>query len=73
MATALSLPLIDLPEQVLGDECEQLDERNAGVAFVEIGPLGSMERNPFEHLVQKVPVVGVVDEWQGRRHSRILS
>ena len=71
MATAPPLPLIDLPEQVLGEECEQLDERDAGVAFVEIGPLRSMDGNPFEHLAQKVPVVAVVD--QCKRHTRILS
>ena len=73
MATALPLPLVDLPEQVVGEEREQLDERDARVAFVEIGPLRGIDGDPFEHLVPKVLVVAVVDGWQQKRHTRILA
>lgn len=73
MATALPLPLGDLPEQVVGKEREQLDERDARVAFIEIGPLRCIDGDPFEHLFQKVPVVAVVDAWQRKRHTQILA
>src|ERR1043166_9164435 len=48
--TAAPLPLVEVPEERVGQECEQLDERDAGVACVEVGPLGRVDRDPRDEL-----------------------
>ena len=51
--TALPLPLVGLPEQGLGQKREQLEERDAGVAFVEITPRRRLHRDAPDNLTQE--------------------
>ena len=51
--TALPLPLVGLPEQGLGQKREQLEERDAGVAFVEITPRRRLHRDAPDNLAQE--------------------
>ena len=64
-ATALPLPLVDLPEQAVGQEREQLDERDAGVALVEISPLKRIDRDPPDELIPELLIAALVEDWHG--------
>jgi len=64
-ATALPLPLVDLPEHAVGQEREQLDERDAGVALVEISPLRRIDRNPPDELIPEILIAALVENWDG--------
>jgi len=62
--TASTLPLVDLPEQAFAQEREQLDEHDAGVALVEIGPLRGMNRDSPEDLGQELLIAALVETWR---------
>ena len=61
---ALPLPLVDLPEQSLGQKREQLEERDVGVAFVEISPRRRIHRNAPDNLAQERLKAALVNGWR---------
>ena len=67
------VPLRDLVravEQVLGQEREQLEQRDAGVALVEVRPLRVVDRDARQRLVDEVLVRARVDRGAGVDISR---
>ena len=59
-------------DEQLGHPREQLDQRDAGIRFVEIGPLGRVARDArarFRHEVRVRPVVDDGDEILDRHHA----
>jgi hypothetical protein len=63
--------LIASVKQALGQKCEHLDQRDSGIAAIEVGPLGIVDGNPRERLVEQVGVTTVVDRGDGERHRRL--
>ena len=61
--------LVEAEEQVLAEKREQLDERDAGIARVVIGPLRRVDRNAPHQLVAELLVRPVVEDRRWKRHA----
>jgi hypothetical protein len=64
--------LVAAVEQVLRQEGEDFDERDAGVAAVEVRPLGVVDGDARQRLAEQVLVFAVVDGRNDKRHERSL-
>lgn len=73
VTTALPLALVESPEQAFGQEREQLDESDAGIALVEVRPVRCIDRDPPEDFVQERLVDTVVDDGRGQRHRETMT
>ena len=57
--------LVGAVDQRLGQEGEQLEQRDARVAVVEVGPLRVVDRDPGQRLVDEVLVAAGLDDRRG--------
>ena len=60
--------LVEAVEQVLAEEGEQLDQRDAGVARVVVGPLRRVDGDAGDQLVAQLGVGAVVEDRGAQRH-----
>jgi hypothetical protein len=58
------LPLVELPEQCLGEERQELDERDAGVALVDVRPLRPVDCDSANELGEELRVAALVHRRQ---------
>jgi hypothetical protein len=70
-STTLPLSLADMPQQAFGKKREQRYERDAGIALVEVGPLGRIDGDPLEDLGKEFGIPTSVDERRIHTHSRV--
>ncbi len=56
-------------QQVLGQEREQLHQRDAGIALVEVGPLGRVRLRPAEGVLHQLREAAIVDGGRRERHG----
>ena len=61
--------LVEAEEDVLAEEREQLDQRDPGVARIEVRPLGRVDGDAADELVAELLVGAVVEDGLRERHQ----
>jgi hypothetical protein len=61
--------LICAVKQTFGEEGENFDQSDTGVAFVEVGPLGGVDGDPRERIVEELLVTAIVNLGKSDGHG----